>query len=232
MFLKILRFVSRFILRLIAKIEIQNMDRIPAEGGCLAVSNHLGRLDAMLAIILSDRDDIIMMVAEKYQAYWFWRWVMRQLDAIWLDRYNPDFRALREVQKRLRAGGIATVAPEGRRSPNAQMLPGKPGAAYLAAKANVPIVPIGVTGTEESQVYSRLRRLRRLDIKIRVGEPFQLPPMPRQNRDEFLQQSTDEIMCRIAMLLTPKYRGVYATHPRLQSLSEERQSLQEMERSN
>lgn len=232
MFLKTLRFVSRFILRLIAKIDIQNMERIPSEGGCLAVSNHLGRLDAMLAVILSDRDDIIMMVAEKYQAYWFWRWVMRQLDAIWLDRYSTDFRALREVQKRLKAGGIATVAPEGTRSPNAQMLPGKPGAAYLAAKANVSVIPIGVTGTEDAQVYSRLRRLRRLNITIRVGEPFQLPPMPRKNRDEYLQKSTDEMMCRIAVLLPPNYRGVYGTHPRLQSLLKEKQSSQELERSN
>ena len=141
------------------------------------------------------------------------------------------FSCLTRGAKRLKAGGIATIAPEGRRSPNAQMLPGKPGAAYLAAKANVPIVPIGVTGTEESQVYSRLRRLRRLDIKIRVGEPFQLPPMPRQNRDEFLQQSTDEIMCRIAMLLPPNYRGVYATHPRLSALLGENRDWRKTERS-
>lgn len=218
MFLKVLRIVSRIILRVIARIDQSEIERIPASGGCLAVSNHIGRLDAMLAMILSDRDDIIMMIAEKYQAYWFWRWVMRNLDAIWLDRYNADFRALREVYKRLKAGGIAAVAPEGTRSPEAQLQAGKPGAAYLAAKAGVPIVPLAIIGTEDKVVYQRLRRFRRLDIKIRVGEPFELPPMPRKNRDEFIQQSTDEIMCRIAALLPPEYRGVYAEHPRLWEL--------------
>jgi 1-acyl-sn-glycerol-3-phosphate acyltransferase len=218
MFLKILRLICRVILRIVARIDQQEMNRIPASGGCLAVSNHLGRLDAILAIILSDRNDIILMVAEKYQKYWFWRWMMRQLDALWLDRHNPDFRALREVQKRLKAGGIAAIAPEGTRSPTAQLQPGKPGVAYLAAKTGVPIVPMSIVGTEDKEVYRRLRRFRRLHITIRVGEPFTLPMMPRQNRDEFLQQNTDEMMCRIAALLPPKYRGVYADHPRLQEL--------------
>lgn len=220
MFLKTLRIVSRFVLRIIARIDLQNMDRIPASGGCLAVSNHLGRLDAMLAMILSDREDIIMVVAKKYQAYWFWRFMLRHLDVIWLDRQNADFRALREIQKRLKAGGIATIAPEGTRSPTGQIMPAKPGAAYLAAKTAVPIIPIAIWGTEDKVVYVRLRRFRRLHITIHVGEPFELPPLPRKNRDEFLQQSTDEMMCRIAALLPRQYRGVYADHPRLKELLE------------
>lgn len=229
MFLKILRLVSRFILRIIARIEVQNLDRIPASGGCLAVSNHLGRLDAMLAVVLATRDDVILMIAEKYRAYRFWRWMVRRLDALWLDRHNPDFRALREVQRRLKAGQIAAVAPEGTRSPTVQMQPGKPGAAYLAAKTGVPIIPMSIVGTEDKEVVRRLRRFRRLDITIRVGEPFTLPMIPRQNRDEFLQQSTDEMMCHIAALLPPKYRGVYAEHPRLQELLDAKTDLLEKE---
>jgi 1-acyl-sn-glycerol-3-phosphate acyltransferase len=218
MFLKGLRLICRVILRIIARIDQQEMDLIPASGGCLAVSNHLGRLDAILAIVLSDREDVILMIAEKYQAYWFWRWLVRKLDVLWLDRHNPDFRALREVQRRLKAGKIAAIAPEGTRSPTAQMQLGKPGAVYLAAKTGVPVIPMAITGTEDKVVYWRLRHLRRLDITIRVGEPYKLPPLPRHNRDEFLQQNSDEMMCRIAALLPPQYRGVYATHPRLQEL--------------
>ena len=218
MFLKILRLVCRTILRIIARIDYQEMERIPNSGAYLAVSNHLGRLDAILAVVLSNRNDIIMMIAEKYQAYWIWRWTARQLDALWLDRHNTDFRTLREVQKRLKAGGIAAIAPEGTRSATGQMQPGKPGAAYLATKTGVPIIPIAIIGTLDQVVYRRLKRLQRLDIIIRVGNPFELPPMPRQNRDEYLQQSTDEMMVRIAALLPPEYRGVYANHPRLKEI--------------
>ncbi len=229
MFLKMLRLVCRFILRIIARIDLQNMERIPASGGCLVVSNHLGRLDAMLAMILPDRDDVLIMVAEKYQAYWIWRWLVRRLDALWLDRHNPDFRALREMQKRLKAGEIAAIAPEGTRSPTAQLQPGKAGAVYLVAKTGVPLIPMSIVGTEDKEVYRRLWRLRRLDITIRVGEPYLLPSMPRQNRDEFLQQNTDEMMCRIAALLPPHYRGVYAEHPRLQELLNTQSDLLEKE---
>ncbi len=63
-----------------------------------------------------------------------------------------------------------------------------------------------------------MRRFRRLDITIRVGEPFELPPLDRKNRDASLQANTDEIMCQIAALLPPKYRGVYADYPRVQEL--------------
>lgn len=218
MFLKTLRLICRFVLRMIARIDQQEMDRIPVSGGCLAVSNHLGRLDAILAIVLAERDDIILMIAEKYQVYWFWRWMARKLDALWLDRHNPDIRALREVQRRLKAGEIAAIAPEGTRSPTAQMQLGKPGAAYLAAKTGVPIIPMAITGTEDKEVYWRLRHFRRLDITLRTGEPFVVPPLPRQNRDEFLQQNTDEMMCRIAALLPLEYRGVYADYPRVHEL--------------
>ena len=218
MFLKLLRLVCRAILRIIAQIDASEIDRIPTSGACLAVSNHLGRLDAMLAIVLSDRDDIIMMIAEKYQAYWFWRWLAANLNALWLDRHNADFHTLREVQKRLKAGGIAAVAPEGTRSATGQLQPGKPGAAYLAAKTGAPILPMAITGTWDKEVYGRLKRFQRLDITIRVGEQFTVPSLPRHNKDEFLQQVTDEMMCRIAALLPPEYHGVYAEHPRLQEL--------------
>jgi 1-acyl-sn-glycerol-3-phosphate acyltransferase len=227
MFLKVLRLMCRFILRIIARIDVQDMELIPDSGGCLAVSNHLGRLDAMLAIIFAPRDDVVLMIAEKYRAYGIWRGLASRLDALWLDRHNPDFRALREVQKRLKAGQIAAIAPEGTRSPTVQLQPGKPGAAYLAAKTGVPIIPMSIVGTEDKEVVRRLRRFRRLDITIRVGEPFSLPPMPRQNRDEFLRQSTDKMMCRIAVLLPPKYRGVYADHPKLQELLNAKSNLLE-----
>jgi 1-acyl-sn-glycerol-3-phosphate acyltransferase len=204
----------------IARINMENPERIPKEGGCVVVSNHIGRLDAMLGIVLAERDDVIMFVAEKYQKYAFWRWVVGQVDGIWLNRFETDFHALREVHKRLKAGGILAIAPEGTRSQSGKLLPGKHGAAFLAAKAGVPIVPVALTGTEDTVVKARLRRWQRLDVTIRVGEPFELPPLDRKDRDAYLEAQTTEIMCRIAALLPPDYHGHYAEHPRLLALRE------------
>ena len=220
MFLKVLRLVSRILLRVIADVEIVGLENVPQQGGCVAVSNHIGRLDAMLALVLPERDDVIMMIAEKYQAYAFWRFWVRRFDAIWLNRFEADFHALREVVKRLHKGGILAIAPEGTRSQSGKLLAGRPGAAFLAAKAQVPVLPMAIMGTEDSVVKAKLRRLQRLKIKIIVGQPFMLPPIDRKNKDAYFQAQTDEIMCRIAALLPPSYHGVYKEHPRLQALTE------------
>jgi 1-acyl-sn-glycerol-3-phosphate acyltransferase len=61
--------------------------------------------------------------------------------------------------------------------------------------------------------------LKRPQITIRFGKPFQLPPLNRKTRYQDLQTNTDEIMSRIACLLPPKYQGVYADHPRVLELT-------------
>jgi len=213
-----IRFVFRIVLKIIARVDISGYEYIPETGGAIVVTNHIGRLDGMLGVILADRDDFILMIAEKYQKYAFWRWVGKKVDAVWLDRYDADFHAIRVVHKRLKQGEILGMAPEGTRSKTGTMAEGKPGAAYLASKTNVPIIPVGLVGTEDQVVKDRLSHFRRLDITIRIGEPFFLPPMSRKNRNEYLAINTEEIMCRIASLLPSPYRGYYADAPRLQEI--------------
>ena len=118
----------------------------------------------------------------------------------------------------MKAGGILVIAPEGTRSKTEAMAEGKPGVAYLALKGGLPIVPVGLTGTEDRAVLERLKHFKKSEIKIIVGRPFNLPPIQRKDRDVFLKQYTDEIMCQIGVLLPEKYRGVYAEHPRLKEL--------------
>lgn len=219
-FLRIVRAIARVVLAVIARIEIVG-EVDYRTGGFIIVGNHVGRLEAFLVILLAKRDDVVLILAEKYKKYAFWRYVARKVDAIWVNRFDADFAALRAVLKRLENGEVLAVAPEGTRSPTATLLPGKPGAAYLAAKSGLPVIPIGVVGTEDQVVKHRLKRLQRLDITARIGRPYTLPPMPRQGRDEWLQAQTDDMMCRIAALLPPDHRGVYADHPRLIELLRE-----------
>lgn len=221
MVLRTIRSSFRAGLKAIADVSLSGYEHVPRTGAAIIVMNHLGRLDAMLGVGLSQRDDIILMIADKYRADPFWSRIGNSLDAIWLNREEADFQALREVLRRLKEGGILGVAPEGTRSKSESLAPGKPGAAFLAARSGAPLIPVGVWGTEDRVVSQRLRSMQRLDIHIRIGEPFLLPPLPRgDDRDPFLAESTDEIMCHIAALLPPAYRGVYAGHPRLHELLE------------
>jgi 1-acyl-sn-glycerol-3-phosphate acyltransferase len=93
------------------------------------------------------------------------------------------------------------------------LLPAKSGIAYLADKAKTPIIPMAIVGTEIAT--RELFRLRRPRVIIRIGKPFQLPPIDRKTRAASLQHNSDEIMCRIALLLPDKYHGAYSDHPRL-----------------
>lgn len=208
----------RIVTGLIAKVEIDGLENLPLSGGYIIAGNHIGRLEVLLFYVVLRREDVIMIAAEKYEKYAIFRWLARQLDVVFVDRYNADVRTVREVLKRLKRGMVFAVAPEGTRSKTASLQPARPGTAYIASKADVPIYPVGITGTEDRAVKENLKRLRRTRVYAKVGEPFTLPPLPREDREATLEAYTDEIMCRIAALLPPRYRGVYSSHPRLQEL--------------
>jgi 1-acyl-sn-glycerol-3-phosphate acyltransferase len=213
-----IRLLLKFIFRYIAPVEVQGpVSEIPT-GAFIGVSNHVGRVDPALAYYFLDRRDITILVAEKYQKYGFVRWLVRQLDAIFVDRYNADLGAMRISLARLRQGGALVIAPEGTRSKTGALIPAQPGAGYLAARTGVPIMPAGIVGTRDREFFGTLRRLHRPHIRVQLGSPFILPPLDNKDREAVIQAYTDEIMCRVAALLPQDYRGAYADHPRLKEL--------------
>lgn len=215
---RLIRFLDRLLVQALTRLEVQGLERIPKTGTFIAVGNHLGVLDPVLVYYLLDRRDIIMLVAEKYHRYALARWLVKSVDAIYVERFSADFAVMREVLARLKAGGALIIAPEGTCSKTGGLQMGRLGAAYLAAKAQVPVLPVAVIGTEDKKLIASLKRLRRAPVTIRVGRIFYLPPLPRDNREQALQRYTDEIMCQIASLLPPEYRGIYADHPRLMEI--------------
>lgn len=217
----IIRKSIRLLLPLVARIEITGAENLPKTGGLVIAGNHLGRFDIPVIYYVIDRDDSILMIAEKYQKYAIVRWMAKRMNALFIDRYNADFRTLRAVLKRLQQGELLVISPEGTRSRTGALIQARPGSSYLAAKAGIPIVPAAVTGTEDTLVKDRLRHLRRPHFTVRVGKPFRLPPLDNQDRDARVKEYTDEIMCRIAALLPPDYRGVYAGYPRVEELLQE-----------
>jgi 1-acyl-sn-glycerol-3-phosphate acyltransferase len=219
-------FLINLIFRLVTRIQVLDIQNAPLDQSMVMASNHIGRLDAAIIYQFSQRQDIILIVAEKYRKVPLMPWFVKQINGIWVDRFNADFGAVRETLTRLKNGGVLVLAPEGTRSPTGNLQKARPGASYLAVKAEVPIVPVALVGSEDSNVVAHMRRLKRTVITIRVGKAFQLPPLPKQNRDAVLEAYTDEIMCRIAALLPPEKRGAYADHPRLKELLEEEPALQ------
>ena len=102
---------------------------------------------------------------------------------------------------------MIAIAPEGRESMTGALEEGTHGAAYLALKAGVPILPVTFTGTENSRVYGNLEKLRRTEISMIVGPPFTLDEP--SNRKEAIEEATRKIMGILAAQLPEHYRGVY-----------------------
>lgn len=215
---RIVRFLNRVLVKSILDIKLYNIDTAPRQGALIVAGNHLGVLDAMIVFSVIDKRDYIVMVAEYHKNYAFRRWLSSIVGGIFVDRYQADFAALREVIKRLNQGGVLIISPEGTRSKTGGLLPGQPGTAYLASKTGVPVLPVSIAGSEDSLVAANLKRLRRSPVNVVFGEAINFAPVSREGREETLQEYTDEIMCQIAALLPEDYRGVYADHPRLKEL--------------
>ena len=213
-----IRWLIRLIFNLIARVEVRGYENLPKEGSFVIATNHLGFVDVPIAFYAVDRWDMFVMIGEKWQNVDLFRWVGKYFNFVFIDRFNPDIKTLRRVISLMRENNILVIAPEGTRSRTGSLIEARPGASYLATKLNRPIVPVGITGTEDEALLGNLKKLRRGYITVTAGPIFTLPPLPRENRDEALKLYTDEIMCHIAALLPEKYRGVYADHPRLKEL--------------
>ena len=219
---KIIVGVIRFVIRSVARVEIKGYENIPEKGGFVIAVNHLGFLDAPLAYYGLDNWNLFIPVAEKWADYAILRWLGKHLNAIFVDRFNPDLKAMREMMKRMAEGQTLVIAPEGTRARDERMAQGKPGVAFLASKMGWPILPVAISGSEDRLILGNLKRFKRTTIRLTAGKTFTLPLFPKENRDEKLQEYTDEIMCRIALMLPEHNRGYYAEHPRLKELLEQK----------
>ena len=214
----IIRGLIRLIFNIVARVDVRGYENLPKDSSFVIATNHLGMVDVPIAFYAINRWDMFVVIGEKWRDVGLFRWVGKHFNFIFIDRFNPDIKALRKIISLMEENNILVIAPEGTRSRTGALIEAKPGVSYLAAKLNRPIIPVAITGTEDKNLLGNLKRLRRSHITLTAGPAFTLPPLHREYRDEVLKSYTDEIMCHIAALLPQKYRGVYADHPRLKEL--------------
>lgn len=214
-----LKSIMKGLLKVLAKVEFYGLEHLPTEGGVIVATNHLSRIDIPVLFITPTRPDITALVTDKYQEHLLFAWIVKTAEAIWIDRSKADFTAFRASLDVLKSGKALGISPEGTRSESGELLEGKSGTILIADKANVPIVPVGLSGTD--QVLPSLLKLRRQRVVVRYGPGFRVPPIERDQREEQLQYYTDEMMVRIAAVLPPDQRGFYKDHPRLAEILNE-----------
>jgi 1-acyl-sn-glycerol-3-phosphate acyltransferase len=214
------RFIIRFLLSTLTHVEVLGKENIPRSGNFIIATNHLGLVDAFLPFYILDHNNLVLLVGEKWEKMWIMRWLGRPLNFLFVDRFNPDLKAIRSVIARMKNGEVLVITPEGTRSKIGQILEGKPGVSYLAAKLGYPILPAGISGSFDSTFFGQLKQLKRPRVVVNIGPVFNLPALPfeSQKRDQALKADTEEIMCRIAALVPEESRGFYREHARVKEL--------------
>jgi len=204
---RFVRWLCRVVFGLVTRREVIGTEHFPACPPYILATNHLSVLDLPLLLITCPHT-IRAFAADKHKRNPFYAVLLEMMGSIWVRRGEVDRLALRQALALLQRGDeVLGIAPEGTRSRQIALQPGKTGTAYLATRANVPIVPVGIAGSE--QIQRNLLRLRRTPVRIAIGEPIRLPAGERA-RGPQLDEYTDLIMHRIAALLPEGYRGAYA----------------------
>jgi len=200
-----IRALVAFLARLIAHVEIEGLDHVPASGPFLLIVNHISRLDPPILMLAIPRQ-VYVLAASEYRRVPILKQLMEASGAIWVRRGELDLAALRAALAVLKRGDVLGIAPEGTRSRTRALRPARPGAAYIALRSGVPVLPVAVTGTEK--MLEDFLHLRRMRIRVVIGAPFQLP-VNEHPRSEALAAATEQMMRAIATLLPPAYQGVY-----------------------
>lgn len=208
-----------FVFEKITETRFYGLENLPETGGLIVATNHMSRIDIPLLFTNPIRTEITALVANKYATFPGLNWIINTAGGIYLDRDQADFTAFRNAVNLIKSGIAMGIAPEGTRSKKGELMEGKPGMILLAMRSGVPIVPVGLSGTDTA--FKRLFTFRKPRMTARFGKPYQIPNIDRNNREEQLQEITTEIMCRIAALLPPKYWGFYKDHARLHELVKE-----------
>jgi 1-acyl-sn-glycerol-3-phosphate acyltransferase len=194
---------------------VEGLDNLPATGGAIIAGNHLSVADEMFLGAVVPRHIAFWAKAEYFTGTglrgFITRSVVSGMGAIRVERAGgrAALSAFDGAVPVLKAGDIVAVYPEGTRSPDGRLYRGRTGAARLALAAGVPIIPVGILGTDRVQpIGARFPRLGAGRPTIRFGKPLDVEGRPADRH--WLRQLTDELMREIQKLTGQEYVPRYA----------------------
>lgn len=206
-FYRLARGIVAFVLPILLKLRVEGLEHVPTSGPVMLASNHAAWIDIPLVSLRVPRITHYMAKIELFQARVLGG-IIRLLGAFPVRRGEGDRESLRTALRLLGQGEVVVIFPEGHRSGGA-MIRGLPGVALIALRANAPIVPVAIINSPA--VFRKGQYLfRRPTVTVRYGEPFKLNEGGGRYSKEDVERGGEEIMTRIAALLPPEYRGVYA----------------------
>jgi 1-acyl-sn-glycerol-3-phosphate acyltransferase len=209
---KILLAICRLLLNIPFSWKVEGRENIPLTGPLILITNHVHLLDPFFLLFSSPRWINFMAKEELFRSPFLRPW-LRWAGSVSISRrgkVSDKQKMLRSSRDVLGNGLILGMFPEGGRSRDGKLRKGKPGSAVIASKTNVPILPIGIAGTDKIKGISWLWK--RPHIVINIGKPFKLPPNDSKMSKSQMQLLTTQLMKEIAALLPFEYQGDYKKH--------------------
>jgi 1-acyl-sn-glycerol-3-phosphate acyltransferase len=201
--------------KLIWRPTVTGLDNVPRTGPVILASNHLSFADSLVIPIVAPRKVVFLAKSDYFagggvkgtlQKAWFEGMGLIPVDR---DDSRAAIASLDTALEVLGRGEAFGIYPEGTRSRDGRLYRGRTGVAHLALTAGVPVVPVGLTGTERLQpIDARLPRV--VPVTVRFGTPIEVVgrydgvPLGKARRE-----ITDEIMRAIAALTGQEEAGVY-----------------------
>jgi 1-acyl-sn-glycerol-3-phosphate acyltransferase len=202
--------VLRTFFSILCRLDTAALDSVPMNGPLILLANHINFLEVpIIRASLHPREIIALTKTQSYDNPLF-NFLFNTWGGIPIERGTVDRNALQACLNALVEGKILAVAPEGTRSGDGKLLPGKPGIVLLAARSDAPLLPVASWGGEN--FWDNLKKFRRTPFHVRVGRPFVVDTHGEGMSKEVRQCIADEIMFKLAELLPEQYHGVYP-HP-------------------
>jgi len=206
----IFRPIFRGVFHILSRVKIYGKENIPTHGAYLIAINHVSLYEPPFILAFWP------IAPEAVGAVDIWerrgQSLLAQLyGGIPVHRGQYDRQLIDTMLSVLNSGQPLLIAPEGGRSHKPGLRRGLPGIAYVMSQTDVPVIPVGITGTTDDFLNLALHG-KRPTIEMRIGEPLNLPPIEGkgEERRAARQRNVDLIMQRIAALLPIAYRGAYA----------------------
>ncbi|MGQ9545791.1 MAG: lysophospholipid acyltransferase family protein [Dehalococcoidia bacterium] len=204
--------VCRPIFSLLFSWRVEGKENIPLNGPFILITNHLNLVDPFLLLFAFPRWINFVAKEELFHSP-FLRFWLHWAGSVPISRngkVRDKQKTLRSARYALERGAVLGMFPEGGRSQDAKLTEGKPGCAIIAVRTNVPLLPVGIIGTDKVKGISWLWRRPR--IIVRIGKPINLPPVNNRLSRSQMRSLTTQLMEEIAALLPPEYRGAYGSH--------------------
>lgn len=194
------------------RIHATGLHHVPRKGPAILASNHLSYTDHYFLPAVVPRQIFFISKAQHFDVP-VQRWLFEQWGVIPLKRGEGDNEAFARSLQILGEGKLFGIYPEGTRSTDGKLHKGRTGVARLALQARVPVIPVGMIGTDK--VLPKGKSLPKLHkVTVHIGAPMDLSPFYGMEGDRKVTRDiTDRIMLAIRDLSGQEYVPDYQQNP-------------------